>query len=181
MVEVLDQAPLPGWREFERGDQRGEQTDIADADVGRRKAVMGGRFEAKCEHFRVCRRDVRSPEGFDPGLNEFGRLLRAVAEDRAEITKSFHLSGPGRGEIVARDRDGEIGPQAQFAALRIGGEKHALADVLAGEIEKWLRRLQDCWRHPRIARTLIGPDERLRPRVGVSPSLRGRRGVHDAE
>ena len=90
------------------------------------------------------------------GLAGDGRLPRFLGSDRQ-----------GRGRLVA--------------ALRVGGEVHPPADILAGEIKEWLRRLQDCGRHPRIARTLIGPDERLRPRVGVSPSLRGRRGVHDAE
>ena len=34
VVEILDQAPLPGGRKIERGDQRGKQGDIAHADVG---------------------------------------------------------------------------------------------------------------------------------------------------
>ena len=69
--------------------------------------------------------------------------VAAMTEDRAEIAEARRLAGLGRGQIVARDRDGEVGPQAQLAPLRVGGEIHALADVLAGEIEERLRRLQD--------------------------------------
>ena len=105
-------------------------------------------------------------EGFDAGLQELARLVLAVAEDRTEIAEARRLAGPRRGQIVARDRDGEVGPQAQFAALRIEREIHALADVLAGEIEERLRRLQDRRLDARIAGALEAGDERLRPRVG---------------
>ena len=50
--------------------------------------------------------------------------------------------------------------------VRIGGEEHAAADVLAREIEERLGRLQDRGRDARIARALVMRDERLRPRIG---------------
>src|SRR6516225_3175086 len=83
------------------------------------------------------------------------------AENRTEIAKAPRFAGGGRGEIVARDWNGQIGAQAQFAPLRIGGEIHALADVLAGEVEKRLRRLQNRRLHARIARALERRDERV--------------------
>src|SRR5262249_53078802 len=87
-------------------------------------------------------------------------------EHRAEITKAARLAGGGRGEIVARHRNGEVGAQAQFASLRIAREIHALADVLAGKVEERLRRLQNRGRYPRIARALERGDQRVRARVG---------------
>ncbi len=90
----------------------------------------------------------------------------AMTEDRREITEAERFARLGRGEIVARHRDGEIGPQAQLAPVRIGGEEHAAADVLAREIEERLGRLQDRGRDARVARALVVRDERLRPCVG---------------
>ena len=94
----------------------------------------------------------------------------AVTKHRAEIAEAGGLAGARRRQIVARYRDGQIGPQAQFAAVRIGGQKHAAADVLATEIEKRLGRLQHRRRDPRIrivGAARIGRDQRFRPRVGL--------------
>ncbi len=75
--------------------------------------------------------------------NSAGRVA-AVAEDRAEIAEAGRLAGLRGGEVVARDRDGEVGAQAEFlVAARGRGQEHALADVLAGEVEEGLGRLQD--------------------------------------
>ena len=117
-------------------------------------AVLGGGVEAEREHFGVRRRLVRAAEGFDAGLQELDRRFGVMAEDRTEIAEALRLAGRGRGEVVARDRDGEVGPQAQLVAVRIGREIHALADVLAREVEERLRRLQDRRRDARIARAL---------------------------
>src|SRR5262249_14203236 len=95
----------------------------------------------------------------DAGLQEFAAALVAMAEDRAEIAKASRFAGGGRGEIVARDRNGEVGAQAQLASLRIGREIHALADVLAGEVEERLRRLQNRGLPARLARALERRDE----------------------
>ncbi len=164
VVEVLDQPPLPGRREIERGDQRGKQADVADADVGCGKPVMRGGVEPEREHFGVRRRGVAAAEGFDAGLQEFARAF-AMAKDRAEIAEALRLAGRGRGEIVARDRDGEVGPQAQFVALRVGGQIHALADVLAGKVEERLRRLQDRRCDPRIAGALERGQQCVGPHI----------------
>ena len=87
-VEILHQAALPGRREIERGDQRGEQPDIAHADFRRRDAVMRGRLEAEREHLGVGRGGVAPPERLDARLQEFGRRLAAMAEHRPEIADS---------------------------------------------------------------------------------------------
>src|SRR4051812_17989760 len=89
-----------------------------------------------------------------------------MPEDRTEIAEALRLAGNGRSQVVARDRNREIWPQAELAALRVGGEIHALADVLAGEVEERLRRLQDGRLHARIAGTLVGGHERARPQIG---------------
>ena len=176
-VEILDQPPLPGRRQLEPGDQRGEQRDIAGPDVRRGQAVAGGGFQPEREHLGVGRRLVGTAEGFDAGLQEFGGAVAAVTENRAEIAEAGGFAGRRRGEIVARHRNGEVGPQAEFSPAGRGGQIHALADVLARQVEERLRRLQDGGRDAGIAGALIGGDQRLRPRVGP-PFVRGDARVH---
>ena len=166
-VEILDQAALPHRRQIERGDESRKQPDVADADLGRADAVLRGRFEPERQHFGVGRRLVGAAEAFDAGLEEFGRRAVAMAEHRAEIAEAGGLSGLRRSQIIARHRNGQIGPQAQFAAVRIGGQKHAPADVLAGQVEERLGRLQHRRLDARIAGARIGRDQRLRPRVRI--------------
>ena len=158
-VEILHQPPLPGRRQIERRDQRGEQSDIAHADVGRRQAVLRGGFEPERQHLGIGRRDVAAAERFDAGLQEFAGAVAAVAEHRARDSRSPARCRLRRGQIVARDRDGEIGPQAEIVPGRIGGQVHARADVFAGEVEERLRRLQEGGRGARIA----GRAHRTRP------------------
>ncbi len=164
-VEILDQAPLPRRRQIERCDEGGEQTDIAYTDVWCARAVLRGRFQPERQHFGVGRRFVLPPETLDAGLQKFGRGAFAVTKYRAEIAKACRRPRRRRGQIIARHRNGQIGPQAQFAAVRIGGEKHAPADVLAGQIEERLGRLQHRRRDLGVTGAHIGRDERLRPRV----------------
>jgi hypothetical protein len=113
----------------------------------------------------IGRRRVAAAEGLDADLAELGRAILALAEDRAEIAELRRPAGVGGGEIVERDRNREIGPQAQLAARRVADEIHAPADVLAREIEERLGRLQDRGRDARIPGALIGGDERFRARV----------------
>ena len=164
-VEILDQAALPRRRQIERGDKSGKQPDIADADFRRGHAINRGGFEAEREHFGVGRRLVVAAEGFDAGLQEFRGRSFAMAEHRAEVTKARCLAGGRRLQIGARNRDGEVGPQAQFAPERVAGEKHAAADILAREIEERLRRLHDRGLDQRIAGAHVGRDKRLRAQV----------------
>ena len=167
VVEVLDQPPLPRRREIERCDQRGEQADVADADVGCGKAVKRRSLRARARAFRrppPPRRRGRRIRCRPAGIRRAHRC--DGGRPGRDSRSSAALPARGRGQIVARDRDREVGPQAEFAALRVGGEIHALADVLAGEIEERLRRLQDRGLHARIAGALVGGDERPRPQVG---------------
>ncbi len=164
-VEILGEPPLPGGRNVERADERGEQRDVAHADVGLVEPVVDGRLERERERLGVRRRRVGAAEGFDAGLQEFGRAVLALAEDGAEIAVGCGPARLRRGEIVARRRNGEVRAQAQFAATGIRDQIHAPPDVLAGEIEKRLGRLQDRGRDAGVARALIGGDERVRARV----------------
>ena len=52
-------------------------------------------------------------------------------------------------------------------AVRIGGQEHAAADVLAREVEERLRRLQDRRVDRRVAGAHIGRDELLRVQVRI--------------
>ena len=126
-VEVLHQAALPGGAEIERGDQRAEQPDIAHADFRRHDAVVRGRLQPEREHFGIGRGGVAPCKGFDAGLNEFGRRIAPMAEYGAEIAAADRLPGARRGEVIARNRNGEIGPQAEFASGKIAQREFAVA------------------------------------------------------
>jgi hypothetical protein len=133
---------------------------------------MRGGGEPECQRLGVRRGLVAAAEGLDARLQEFARQCAAVAKHRTEIAIALGSSGSGRSEIIARDRNGEIRPQAQFLAGAPGGQEHPRADVLAGEVQKRLGRLQDGRVGPRVARLFISRnkalrgDEGLRPRVG---------------
>ena len=107
-IEVLDQTPLPGRREIKRGDQRRKQPDVAGADVGRGERVMRRGLEPERQHLGIGGCGVGAPEGFDAGLQKFARLLRAMAKNRTEIAVTLGGACCGRGEIVPRNRDGEV-------------------------------------------------------------------------
>ena len=169
-VEILHQAPLPGRRQLERRDQRGEQADVAQADFRGIDAVMGGRLEAERQHLGIGGRDVAPAERFDAGLEEFAFAVGAMAEHLAEIAEAFRLAGGRRREIVARHRDGEVGAQTKLAAGRVGRKIHAPANVLAREVEERFGRLEQRGLGAAIARALVMGDEGLRP--SIRPKLR---------
>jgi len=64
------------------------------------------------------------------------------------------------------------GRKPQLAAVGVRGQIHALADVLAREIEKRLGRLQDRRRNAAIAGALIGAGQRFGPCIGVAMESR---------
>jgi hypothetical protein len=164
-VEILDQAPLPRRREVECADQGGEQRDVAHADRRLGEAVMRGRLEREGERLGVGCRSVGAAERLDADLEEFRRAVLALAEHRAEVAEFCGLAGGRRGEVVARDRDGEVGPEAELAACGVVDQVHAAADVLARQIEERLGRLQQRRRDARVAGALVRGDERIRAQV----------------
>ena len=111
---------------------------------------------------------VGAPEGLDAGLQQLCRAGPVIAEYRTEIAIFPGLARCGRCEIIACDRDGEVRPQAEFIAGRIGENEHAAANVLAGEVEKRLRRLEDRRLDARVTGPLIGGDQRIGAWVGLS-------------
>ena len=135
---------------------------------------MGGGLEAEGERFRIGRCGVGAPERLDAGLQELAGARAAVAEYRAEIAQACRAPRRrrGRGEVIARDGNREVGPQADLVAGGIGST-YVPAHVLAGEVEKRLRRLQDRRGHPGIAGALIGGDQEVGLRIEV-----GRGGGH---
>ena len=177
-VEILHQAALPRRREVEAFDQRGKQADVAHADLGRGDAELGDRFKPEREHLGIGGGGVGAAEGFHAGLQEFVGAVVALAEHRAQIAEAGRLAGFRRTEVVARHRDGEIGPQAEFLAAPVGGQEHALADVLARQVEERLGRLDQRRQHPPIAGARIRGDKRLRPRIGLDRLGYGRGVVH---
>ena len=63
-IEILDQPALPRRREIERGDEGGEQPDVAHADFRRVHAILRGRLKPERQHFGVGRRLVLAAEDF---------------------------------------------------------------------------------------------------------------------
>ena len=98
-------------------------------------------------------------------------LPAAIAEHRAEIAEARGLAGAAGGEIVPRHRNGEVGPQAQFLAAGVGGQIEALADVLAGEVEERLGRLQDRRLGLDVAGLRKRQQQRVRPGGGPGGTL----------
>src|SRR5499427_3639237 len=155
LIAGLDLAALPKRREVPSRNEACEKCDVADFNVRRGKPVMRRCFEAKRQHLGIGRCFVGAPEGFDTGLQKFRRRVSTVTKYRTEITVACRLSGNSRREIVARYRNGKIGPQAKFIAVGCGGQKHAASDVLAGQIEERFGRLQHCGRNTGVTGSLI--------------------------
>src|SRR4030095_3546175 len=82
-------------------------------------AIVQGGLKAECQHLGVGCGGVGAAESLDADLQKFGGLVAAASEDRTEIAKSARLAGRGRRQVIARHRDGEVGPQAEFAAFRV--------------------------------------------------------------
>ena len=184
-VEVLHQPPLPDRREFERGDQRGIKPDVAGLRLRRGHAVVARGLETEREHLGVGRRGVRPAERFDAGLQEFAGSRRRCGPRRCprrgtpdRDSSSRRPCRRQRGQVVARHRDRQIGPQAELAALRVGGEIHPLADVLARQIEERLGRLQDRRIDARIAGPLERGEQRVRRRIARDAVRTDRRAGH---
>ena len=77
-----------------------------------------------------------------------------MPKDRAKIAEALRPPDQGRGQVLARNRDSQIGAQAQLMAVRIGRKIHALADVFSRQIEERSRRLKNCGHDPPIAGAL---------------------------
>jgi len=135
-----------------------KKADIDIGDVERRQ-----RLESQRQHFGVGRGAIGAAERFDASLQKLAGLMVTIAEHRPEIAEAGRLSGSRGGKVVAGHGDREVRPQAQFLTLRVGGEIQALADVLAGEVEKRLGRLQD----RRLGMNVAGLRKRLQQ--GVRP------------
>jgi len=83
------------------------------------------------------------------------------SEDGTEIAEARGLAGLGGGEIVARDRNRQVGPQAQLLAAGVRGQIETFADVLARQIEKRFGGLQN----RRLGQGVTGLGERQQQRV----------------
>ena len=161
-VEVLDQAALPGGRQVERGDQRREQADVAHADFGIGGAVLAHAVEREREAFGVGGLAVGAAERLDPGLQQFRAAVAAVAEHRAEIAIGRGTAGRGFFQVLAADRDGEVRAQAQLAAARVAGDEERAAQLLAGQLEEIVGRLQHGGLDAQVSRALVEVHEPVR-------------------
>ena len=68
VVEILDQTTLPGRCKIKRGNQRGKQPDIAHANIGCGKSIMGGCLEPQREHLGVRCWCIEASERLNTGL-----------------------------------------------------------------------------------------------------------------
>jgi hypothetical protein len=110
-IEILDQPALPGGREIETFDQSGKEPNIAHANVRRTESVAGGRFERERDGLGVRGRGIGASERFDPGLQELRRARAEIAKHWTQVAIFCRLAGVGGREIVAGNRDRQVGPQ----------------------------------------------------------------------
>src|SRR3974377_2050412 len=115
---------------------------------------MRGGLQPKRDHLSIRRGRILSSKGFDAGLPELARTITlgsGMPKNWSEIAESLCSPGERRSQVFARDRDGQIGGKTELAAVSIDREIHALADVLARQIKKRRRRLQDCRLNPQVS------------------------------
>ena len=161
-------------RRFQAGARSSAATSAANSPTspmrisGAGDAVVRGGLEAERQHLGVGGGLVGAAERLDAGLQEFGRQHRRGRGTPGRDSRSPAASRPlaRRG---SRSDTGMVrsGRRHSSRPSRVGGEVHALADVLARQVEERLGRLQDRRRDAAIAGALIGGDERLGPCVGL--------------
>jgi len=102
----------------------------------------------------------------------------APFDDLAQLVLGIAVNGDGQavnagGEVIARDRNRQVGPQAQLLAAGVRGQIKAFADVLARQIEKRLGWLQN--RRLGQGVTSLGErqQQRVRPRGGSGRTMGG--------
>src|SRR6185312_13729250 len=164
--EILDQPAPPHRIEFECVDQRDEKRDVASADFDVGEPQRGGRLQRQRQHFGIGSGAILPPERFDAGLQELARASAAIAKHRAEIAEPGGLAGPAGGQIIPRDRNGEVGAKTKFLPAGIGGEIEALPDVFTGKVEKRLGRLQDRRLGPHVTGLRERQEQGVRPGGG---------------
>ena len=116
--------------------------------------------------FGECVGTVLPAEGFDAGLQELTGLAPAIAEHRPEIGEARGLPDTAGGKIVARHGNRQVRAQAQFLAAGIRGQVEAFADVLAGEVEERVGRLQNRRLGMNVAGLRKGLQQGIRPGGG---------------
>jgi hypothetical protein len=174
-VEILQQPPPPGGRQLKGLDQRREQLHVSHADGEAPAAGGRGALHREREDLGVRRLAVVAPERFHARLQELGGAVAGVAEYRPGIAVGSGPLARVLGEVLAADRDREIGPQAKLAAPAVRGEEQAATQLLAGELEKDLGRLQ-CGRiEAHVPRALVERHQRVR----ACPAVHRRRLGHD--
>ena len=160
-AEIARKAPLPGGRQFERREHGPEQAGVADAQAWRREAVALHAVEREREDLGIGRGGVGPADQFDAGLQELAGPAGPVPEGRPVIAIGAEARRIAAGDMIAADRNGQLGPQAEFAALAVARQVEALCELFAGKVEEQLGRLQDRGLDRLVARRHEGRQEGL--------------------
>ena len=147
----------PALRQRERVEQRVEHGDVAEA---KREVFQPGaahRLDREQHDLDIGALSVAVAEAFDAGLAKLARVgavvgFRLKAERGAVIAIAGFVATIGVTlEIKPRHRHGQVGPQAQLIARKVGEDVSAAPDLLADAVEKDVRRLEDRRRNLLVA------------------------------
>src|SRR5262249_52462659 len=142
-IKILDQPPPPYRIKLQRINECVEQRNVARADVDVPHSKSGGRLQRQSKHFPVRGGAILPAKRCASRLQELAWSVPAIAEHRTKVAEAGRLACLRGGQIIARHRDREVGPEAELFAARVSREVEAFANVLAREVEERFRRLQD--------------------------------------
>ena len=180
--EMMPQPAAPALRHRERVEQRGEQAEVAEAELEAAEARFAQRLDDQGEHGRIVLLVVRRRERLDAGLTELARVRAGgaawlIAEGRAAVAVARRHAAAGVArQVQPAGGHGEVGAQAQLLAVGIGEDVGARAQGLADHVEEDARRLDNCRRDLLVAATHKGAHQALGLGCEGFHLLRGFRG-----
>ncbi len=147
--ELMTQPVPPALRHFNRLKQGAEQAQIADVDaiILQSRRIEG--FDGESQNLGLGGHGIGGREPFDSGLiklgwMEFAAITGLETEGGARIAIARLVGCILRmGEMIAAGGNSEVRSQTELAAVGIGEDVGARADVLAGRIEKHVSGLDN--------------------------------------
>ncbi len=142
LAKEITQPAAPDGRQVKPFQHGGKQGLVANSDDDVRQAEFLQGLDGKRKQVRIRFGRVRTAEAFRTKLRDFAQAVRALAEHRAVVAIGGRkLDGVLR-QMMTANRNGEVGAQAQIKPVGTAGQIEPAPDVLAGEIQKDVRRLQ---------------------------------------